>query len=186
MKTKIIAGLLMVSAIVPAKAQIFGPNGTAGAIVGGIVGAVVGNNNGHRTWEGAAIGAGVGMIAGTIADNNQYQPRVVYSTPVYGTSTTTYYEEPAYYTYPGENVVIVRQAPPPPPRVVIVQSPVAYNVCPPVYVNRPRVVEYYSPNYHHRGNTHPTQYRNVPPPTRPVNSNHGNSNNRDVNRGRGR
>lgn len=163
MKTKIIASLLMVSAIVPAKAQVFGPNGTAGAIVGGIVGAVIGNNSGHNAWQGAAIGAGVGLVAGTIADSNNSRTVVV--------SSNRYdyvaYEQPTVvYTQP--QVVYVQ------PRVVYTEPYVVYTQPRPainhhavpqrVWVdNNPRVI-----HYNDRCDNRQRYYA-PPPPSQPRN-----------------
>ena len=60
-------------ALVPARAQFFGPSTANGALLGGIAGAVIGHNSGslsHNGWQGAAIGAGVGALIGAASDRN--------------------------------------------------------------------------------------------------------------------
>lgn len=159
MKTKIMIGLLMLGLIAPAKAQVFGPNGTAGALVGGVIGAVVGKN----PVKGAAIGAGAGLVLGTIADNQQ-RTTVMVNRPVY-------YSGPAYeMVYSAEYNTMV------PAVSVIAQAPVVYETYEPTYyvVQEPRVV-YYSPpvryvpevryvesHAYHRPQQH-VQQRHAPP-----------------------
>jgi uncharacterized protein YcfJ len=76
----ILAGAL----VVPARAQLFGPESLTGALLGGVAGGVIGHNNGRKTAEGAAIGAGVGAVLGAIVGNERraeegYPTEVVYS-----------------------------------------------------------------------------------------------------------
>jgi hypothetical protein len=74
-------------ALLPARAQIFGPQASNGVLLGGIAGAVIGHNSGslsHNGWQGAAIGAGVGALLGAAADSRAGQGDYVYRNGGYG------------------------------------------------------------------------------------------------------
>jgi outer membrane lipoprotein SlyB len=70
MKSLLLA-VLASSVMVPARAQLFGPESLGGALLGGIAGGVIGHNNGRHTGEGIAIGAGVGAVLGAIIGNER-------------------------------------------------------------------------------------------------------------------
>lgn len=84
---KLLLTILMLAALLPARAQLFSPSSLGGALWGGLIGGIVGGDCRRGfSGEGAAIGAGVGLIAGAIAgeaNRNYYagSPGYVYSSP---------------------------------------------------------------------------------------------------------
>jgi len=63
---------LALLAVAPARAQIFGPNATGGALLGGLAGGIIGYNNHNQTGRGIAIGAASGLLLGSIVDQANY------------------------------------------------------------------------------------------------------------------
>jgi hypothetical protein len=152
MKTILATLSLALVSVSPARAEMFHPPATTGAILGAIAGAFVGGHNNNRWVEGAAIGA----VAGALVGHAVTPPPVYQSVPVYQPTPvfqggTVYAEAPVTYV-PAPQVVYVQPA----PRVVYVPAP------PPVVYYAPAVVSYrYAPSYGHRvgpgyhtGNSH--------------------------------
>ena len=64
--------ILVLAALLPARAQLFSPSSLGGALGGGLIGGIVGGDCRHGfSGNGAAIGAGVGLLAGAIAGEAQ-------------------------------------------------------------------------------------------------------------------
>lgn len=87
---KSLLALLAVTALLPARAQLFGPESLGGALWGGLIGGIVGSDcRSGFSGEGAAIGAGVGLLAGAIVgESRRYH----------------YYDSPGYAYYPSTSV----------------------------------------------------------------------------------
>jgi len=92
MKTPIYLALALL-AVVPGRAQIWGPNASNGLLLGGIAGGIIGHNDHNQTGRGIAIGAASGLILGSIADQANYDSyqRTQVSGPNY------YVYRPGYY-----------------------------------------------------------------------------------------
>jgi uncharacterized protein YcfJ len=103
MKKLALIGLAMAS-MLPARAQLFGPESLSGAIWGSFIGGLVGNHRHHGfSGEGAAIGAGVGLVVGSLAgESRRYS--YSYSQPYYYSDTSYYpasgYASPYVYVTP--------------------------------------------------------------------------------------
>ncbi len=95
MKTLFCLAVALLS-VAPARAQIFGPNATGGALIGGLAGGIIGYNNHHQTGRGIAIGAASGLLLGSIADqaNEDFYQRTQVPVPA---TTYVYRQTPAYY-----------------------------------------------------------------------------------------
>lgn len=104
--------LVAVSAAMPARAQLFGPESLSGAFLGTFIGGMAGSDCHHGfSGEGAAIGAGVGFIAGALV--GEVNRRAYYQPSPY------VYYPPAPVAQPGYGYVapatVYTYAPPPPP-----------------------------------------------------------------------
>jgi uncharacterized protein YcfJ len=112
---RLVLTLLVVAALIPARAQLFSPEAFSGAAFGSWIGALAGSDCHGLSGEGAAIGAGVGLLVGAIAgeaNRQNYSEAPVYYVPtaptvslgygysVGGSSAYVYYS-PNYYTAPG-------------------------------------------------------------------------------------
>jgi hypothetical protein len=98
MKTNIAFALALL-ALVPAQAQVFGPESVGGVVLGGIAGAIIGNNSGslhHNAWQGAAIGAGAGLLFGSALGDSRYQNAWA-NTQVTMPGAYVYRDSPYYY-----------------------------------------------------------------------------------------
>jgi hypothetical protein len=86
---------LALLAVVPGRAQVFGPNATSGALLGGLAGGIIGHNDHNQTGRGIAIGAASGLILGSIADQANYDSyqRTEAPAPNY----YVYRQAPSYY-----------------------------------------------------------------------------------------
>jgi hypothetical protein len=95
---------LALLAVVPGRAQVFGPNATSGLLLGGLAGGIIGHNDHNQTGRGIAIGAASGLILGSIADqaNDDYYQRPNYY--VYRRAPAYYYSDADYdYDYARPN-----------------------------------------------------------------------------------
>jgi outer membrane lipoprotein SlyB len=113
---KLVLTLLVVAALIPARAQLFSPESFSGAAFGAMMGSIIGGDCHGPSGQGAAIGAGVGFLAGALAGeanrrNNYYSEPASYYVPapsvnvgyVYsgGGSSAYVYYSPNHYTAPG-------------------------------------------------------------------------------------
>ena len=93
MKKLALTVLLLSSMLVPARAQLFGPEAWTGAFFGTFFGGLAGADCHHGfSGTGAAIGAGVGFTLGAIAGESNRRSSYAYGTPYYG---------PVVYAQPG-------------------------------------------------------------------------------------
>ena len=112
---RLICSLLVVGAVLTARAQGLPPESFGGALWGAMLGGIIGSDCHHGfSGTGAAIGAGVGFIAGTIAGEsrrNSGEPYPAYATvsvsagyPACGSPYVYYapnaYCAPGYYYRP--------------------------------------------------------------------------------------
>ncbi|MDE3084717.1 MAG: hypothetical protein KGJ37_05795 [Verrucomicrobiota bacterium] len=99
MKTSICLALALLAAM-PARAQIFGPNASGGALLGGLAGGIIGYNNHNQTGRGIAIGAASGLLLGSFVDQANYNSYHATQVPVPGNYYVyrgPAYSSPAYY-----------------------------------------------------------------------------------------
>jgi outer membrane lipoprotein SlyB len=118
--------ILVMAALMPARAQLFSPESFSGAAFGAMMGSIIGGDCHGPSGKGAAIGAGVGLVAGALAGeanrrNGYYSEPVsyvpapsvsigygysscgsspyVYYSPNYYTARGYYYRPVSYQTY---------------------------------------------------------------------------------------
>lgn len=69
---KILLTCLAVVVLLPARAQLFGPESLGGAFWGSLIGGIAGSDSRHGfSGKGAAIGAGVGLVAGALVGESR-------------------------------------------------------------------------------------------------------------------
>lgn len=87
---KILLTCLAVVALLPARAQLFGPESLGGAFWGSLIGGIAGSDSRHGfSGKGAAIGAGVGLVAGALVGESR---------------RNYYYDSPGYVYSPAPSV----------------------------------------------------------------------------------
>ncbi|MDF3057936.1 MAG: hypothetical protein K0R17_2151 [Rariglobus sp.] len=105
MKTTISLLALVLTAAVPAQAQLFTPSTVGGAALGAIAGGVIGNNTGSRNngTEGAVIGAVAGGLLGSAYAQSRREAQPYYGNPggpSYYYSSGPGYAPPVYHATP--------------------------------------------------------------------------------------
>jgi uncharacterized protein YcfJ len=81
---KILLTCLAVAALLPARAQLFGPESLGGAFWGSLIGGIAGSDSHHGfSGKGAAIGAGVGLVAGALVGESRRHNASYYDSPGY-------------------------------------------------------------------------------------------------------
>jgi predicted lipid-binding transport protein (Tim44 family) len=99
MKKLALTILLLSTMLVPARAQLFGPEAWTGAFFGTLLGGLAGADCHHGfSGSGAAIGAGIGFTLGAIAGESNRRAFEGSGTPSYG---------PVVYAQPGYGYVQV-------------------------------------------------------------------------------
>jgi len=112
---KLVLTLGLMTALIPAQAQLFSPESFSGAAFGAMMGSIIGGDCHGPSGKGAAIGAGVGLVAGALAGEanrrNSYYSEPVSYIPASsvslgygysgGGSSAYVYYAPNYYTAPG-------------------------------------------------------------------------------------
>ena len=84
---KLVLTILILGALLPARAQLFSGDALGGAFLGGLIGGIA-SSDCHRGFSGngAAIGAGVGLLAGALVGETRRNYYDAY--PAYSYSTT--------------------------------------------------------------------------------------------------
>jgi hypothetical protein len=78
-----------------ARAQLFTPESTSGAIFGALIGAGIGDSHHHQAGAGAAIGAGAGFLLGAAAHSANQDAAYYNGYGYYGPGPQPYYA-PSY------------------------------------------------------------------------------------------